>query len=238
MNTFVDMKENVIQLASYCRSQGVTLFGTAEISTVRDHFELPDDLKYRFEWAVSLGQRLSLSVLDDLKDAPTPLYFHHYRQLNFFLDRAAFLVSSYIQDLGYEALPVPASQVIDWNNQRGHLSHKKIGILAGLGWLGRNNLLVNPQYGARIRLVTVLTTMPLEKSRPVRANCGNCRNCLPACPANAIKSGPEEFNHIACFEKLKEFRNKGLVSQFICGLCVKACSGSQASSEPSLTGGV
>ena len=186
---------------------------------------MPDGLKHRFEWAVSLGQRLSLPVLDDLNEAPTPLYFHHYRQLNFFLDRTAFLVASHIQELGYEALPIPASQVIDWGGQRGHLSHKKIGALAGLGWLGRNNLLVNARYGACIRLVTILTTMPLEASRRIPDNCGACRSCLSACPASAIKTSPEDFDHIACFEKLKEFRNKGLVSQFICGLCVKACPG-------------
>jgi len=212
-------------IEAYARELGVSLFGVAEISRVREEFALPEKLKNRFSLAISMGKRLAGDVLEDIQDAPTQLYFHHYRQLNFFLDRAAFLISSRVQDLGFHALPIPASQVIDWQKHRGHLSHKKIGRLAGLGWIGRNNLLVNPDFGARFRLVTVLTDMPLEPSKLITADCGACRKCLSICPANAIKERPEDFDHIGCFEKLKEFRRRGLVSQHICGICVKACPG-------------
>ncbi len=204
---------------------GFSLFGTADISGIRDSFLLPEDLRSRVEFAISLGKRLVAGVLDDLQDGPTPLYFHHYRQVNSFLDRGALQLASRIQDLGFRAVPIPASQIIDWPKQRAHLSHKKIGELAGLGWIGRNNLLVTSEFGARFRLVTVLTDMPLEAGRPSATHCGECRKCIRACPANAIKERREDFGHIECFEMLKEFRNKGLVGQYICGLCVKACSG-------------
>jgi hypothetical protein len=220
------------KIEAYARELGVSLFGVAEISQVRDEFALPEGLKNRFSQAISMGKRLVGDVLEDIQDGPTQLYFHHYRQLNFFLDRAALLVSSRVQDMGFHALPIPASQVIDWQNQRAHLSHKKIGWLAGLGWIGRNNLLVNPDFGARFRLVTVLTDMPLEPSKPVAADCGACRKCLSTCPADAIKERREDFDHLACFEKLKEFRRRGLVGQFICGICVKACSGPSTSRPP------
>lgn len=210
-------------LESYARELGVSLFGVADISAVRGDFLLPESLKVRYPFALSLGKRLSDGVLEDLQNGPTPLYFHHYRQLNFFLDRVAFAISSRIQDLGYEAVPIPASQVIDWAGQRGHVSHKKIGELAGLGWIGRNNLLVNPKFGSRIRLVTILTSLPLEPGGRIAMGCGACRCCIPACPANAIKERREDFDHKACYEKLQEFRNRGLVGQFICGLCVRAC---------------
>jgi epoxyqueuosine reductase QueG len=124
------------------------------------------------------------------------------------------------------ALPIPASQIIDWERQQAHLSHKKIGRLAGLGWIGRNNLLVNPEFGAQFRLVTVLTNMPLKPDKPLESDCGECRRCLSCCPAAAIKEKQEDFDHKACFNKLKEFRRSGIVSQFICGVCVKACRGS------------
>ena len=218
-------------IEAYARELGVSLFGVAEISQVRDEFALPERLKDRFSQAISMGKRVVGDVLEDIQDAPTQLYFHHYRQLNFFLDRAAFLVSSRIQEMGFHALPIPASQVIDWQKQRAHLSHKKIGRMAGLGWIGRNNLLVNPDLGARFRLVTVLTDMPLEPSKPMAADCGACRKCLSTCPADAIKERREDFDHLGCFEKLKEFRRRGLVGQFICGICVKACSGTSLSSR-------
>jgi len=51
------------------------------------------------------------------------------------------------------------------------------------------------------------------------------QRCQAACPARAIKETPEEFDHLSCYNQLKEFRQSGLVSQFICGVCVKACYG-------------
>ena len=149
---------------------GFSLFGTADVSGIRDSIFLPENLRDRVGFALSLGKRLVTGVLDDIQDGPTPLYFHHYRQINYFLDRGAMLVASRIQDLGFRAVPIPASQVIDWPKQRAHLSHKKVGEMAGLGWVGRNNLLVTPQFGSQFRLVTVLTDMPLEAGDPSKAD--------------------------------------------------------------------
>jgi ferredoxin len=168
---------------------------------------------------------LSDAVLDDIPDHPTQIYFHHYRQMNFFLDRCALLVADHIQKQGFTSLAIAASQLIDWDKQRAHLSHKRVGRAAGLGWFGRNNLLVNPELGARLRLVTVLTDMPLEPDAPLGRDCGPCHACAAACPAGAIKDTREAFDHLACFEKLKEFRKKGYTTQFICGICVRDCHG-------------
>ncbi|MDD8021405.1 MAG: hypothetical protein PHU81_09585 [Acidobacteriota bacterium] len=201
------------------------LFGVADISSIKDSFLLPAHLIRHYEAAISLGKEVLLSVLDDIEGAPTPLYFHHYRQLNNFLDRAALQLAGKITSRGFLALPIAASQIIDWKEQKAHVSHKKIGRLAGLGWLGRNNLLVNPVLGARFRLVTVLTNMPLKTDQPLPFGCGNCHRCQTACPAQAIKNKPEEFDHLGCYQRLKEFRQSGIVGQFICGVCVKACYG-------------
>ena len=122
-------------------------------------------------------------------------------------------------------MPIPASQLLDWKKHIGHLSHKHVGVQAGLGWIGRNNLLVSPELGSRFRLVTILTDMPLEPDLPLSSDCDLCKNCLPTCPAKAIKETQAEFDHMACYEKLEEFRRSGVVSQHICGVCVKACSG-------------
>ncbi len=221
----VDQTQFLRLLADYAKELGVSFIGAADIAAIRHDFLLSPKIGNRYPFALSMGKRLADGVLEELEDRPTPLYFHHYRQANFFLDRAAFLISARIQDLGYDALPIPASQVIDWGAQKGHASHKKIGVLAGQGWIGRNNLLVHPEFGSRFRLVTVLTNIPLEPGKPLSDDCGDCRKCLSACPAKAIKERKEDFDHRACYEKLKEFRNQGLVAQFICGLCVRACSG-------------
>ena len=145
--------------------------------------------------------------------------------MNFFLDRGALLVADRIQKRGSRSLAIAASQIIDWEKQRAHLSHKHVGRAAGLGWFGRNNLLVNPDLGSRFRLVTVLTDMPLEPDVPLGRDCGACRACARACPAGAIKDTREAFDHRACYEALKEFRRKGYTTQFICGICVRDCRG-------------
>ncbi|MBN1271841.1 MAG: epoxyqueuosine reductase [Candidatus Aminicenantes bacterium] len=206
-------------------SLGFSLFGVADISGVPRGFNMEPETLRLYPRAVVLAKRLLDAVIETVKDAPNAVYFHHYRQLNFFLDRGAFLLSSAVQDMGYRALPIAASQIIDWENQKAHLSHKHMARLAGLGWIGRSNLLVTPEWGARVRLVTVLTDMPLEPDKPLDEDCGECRKCLDVCPASAIREKQEDFDHLACFEKLKEFRKRGLVGQYICGVCVRACPG-------------
>jgi epoxyqueuosine reductase len=218
-------KKNSELIKKKASSLGLSLCGIADIREIRKDFHLDLSFISRFDNAIVMGKRLLDPVIDDIKDRPTPLYFHHYRQLNFFLDRAAFLLSCFIQEQECQALPIPASQVIDWERHLGHLSHRHVGRLAGLGWLGRNNLLVNPELGSRYRLVTVLTDMTLEVDQPLDRDCGECRVCIDVCPAKAIKEKREDFDHIACYEKLKEFRRQGLVGQHICGVCVKACKG-------------
>ena len=215
-------KENLRKMALNLE---FSLFGVADITEIRREFHLHLDLVNQFDRGISLGKKLIDPIIDDINDRPTPLYFHHYRQINFFLDRAAFLLSTYIQEQGYKALPIPASQVIDWEKHIAHVNHKKVGQLAGMGWIGRNNLLVNPELGSRYRLVTILTDMSLEAEKPLDRDCGECMACLPPCPAQAIKENLEDFDHLACYDKLREFRRQGLVGQYICGVCVKACQG-------------
>jgi NAD-dependent dihydropyrimidine dehydrogenase PreA subunit len=210
-------------LKTFSFETGLELFGIADVAPIRGEFQLPPDVRNSFHRGIALGKRVLDTVLADIEDRPTPLYLHHYRQLNFFLDRAALLLAVFIRDHGFKALPIAASQIIDWDNQLAHLSHKKIARLAGLGWVGRNNLLIHPEYGAQFRLTTVLTDAPLEPDQALEGGCGDCFDCLPMCPAGAIQPDSADFNHRVCFEKLKEFRRSGIVGQFICGVCVKAC---------------
>ena len=212
------------KLKEESRRWGGDLFGAADLSqTPLETRDLTEGLLKDLSFGISIGVRLADAVMNSIDDHPTPLYLHHYRQANYTLDRIAFHVAALIQHMGGEALPIAASQIVDWEHQRGHLSHKRVAQAAGLGWLGRNNLLVSSAYGARIRLVSILTDLPLQTDTPLEDSCGTCRQCIAACPANAIREKVEEFDHLGCFEKLKEFRNKYNVGQYICGVCVKAC---------------
>lgn len=211
------------ELKSLAIDSGAVLFGVADIKFMKKEFYFSGEILRDLDYAISIGLRFSDPILDEIQGAPTKIYYHHYRQANIALDQIALRLTGFIQLKGYKALPVPVSQIIDWEKQKGHLSHKKIGELAGLGFIGRNNLLVNPKLGARFRLVSVLTSLPLETAKPLDEDCGNCRACMTVCPAGAIKEKPEDFDRIKCYEKLKEFRDKKIVDQFICGVCIKAC---------------
>lgn len=221
-------EDNYHKLNNWVLERGISLFGVADIRPFKEDFlHLSKQSIDSFDSGISLAVRLSDAVLEEIEDRPTQLYFHHYRQANFFLDRVAFSLVHFIQGMGCGALPIPASQIVDWEHQKGHLSHKKVAQEAGLGWTGRNNLLVNPTYGARIRLVTVLTDLPLKHDHPIEGGCLKCEECLAVCPAGAIKERQEDFEHLECFEQLRLFRKRDHIGQYICGVCVKACKGMQ-----------
>lgn len=59
-------------------------------------------------------------------------------------------------------------------------------VRAGLGWIGRNGMLVNPKLGTFTFIGTLITTLDLEPSRPMKNRCGTCQKCIEACPTGAI----------------------------------------------------
>ena len=218
--------QNTEKLKTLTHQWGGALFGVADLrSFKKEEFLLPASVIDQLPFAISVAYHLSDAVLEGIEGQPTPHYFHHYQRSNILLDNIGLMVNSAIQDLGYQAMPIAASQLVDWKSQRGHLSHKHVARAAGLGWIGRNNLLVNERFGSRIRLVTILTDLPLVVSPPSTKNCGSCRDCLTVCPAGAIKERPEDFDHTGCYEQLKTFSKTLHLSHHICGVCVKACRG-------------
>jgi len=221
----MDKDKNYLQLKEFTALQGADLFGVADISGIKDSFLLSPKIMDKFDKAICMGVRLSESVLEEMDGGPTRLYSYHYRAVNLLLDQLALRVNNLIQSKGFSALPIPATQILDWQKQSAHLSHKRLGVLAGLGWIGRNNLLVNKELGSQLRLVSVLTDMPLKLDSPEQNDCKSCRACVTICPAGAIKDNSEDFDHIKCFEKLKGFQKQRLSEQYICGVCMQACRG-------------
>jgi epoxyqueuosine reductase len=222
----MDQIENARKIEALCRHWGAALFGVADLRQFKkEELLLSPSVIDQLPLAISVGFHLSDAILEEIEDKPIPLYFHHYQRVNILLDNIGLTVTSAIQDLGYQAMAIPASQIVDWKEQRGHLSHKHVARAAGLGWLGRNNLLVNERFGSRIRLVTIITDLPLAAGAPLAKDCGSCRACAKVCPAGAIAERQEDFDHLRCYEQLKTFSKALHFSHHICGVCVKACRG-------------
>jgi len=97
-------------------------------------------------------------------------------------------------------------------------------------WAGRGR--VTPEFGPRVRLVTVLTDLPLMPDRPVRNRCGTCQECTKACPAGAIRNVRTESHYETreqavalekCHALVKTFAERPGIGARICGVCVRAC---------------
>jgi epoxyqueuosine reductase len=221
----MDKTKNYSALKKFCLNEGIDIFGVADISEIKNEFKISPKTLQNLDKAVCLGVMLSQAVLSEIEEVPTKLYFHHYKIVNSFLDQVALKLCNIIQKEGFSALAIPATQIIDWEKNTAHLSHRKLGVLAGLGWIGRNNLLVNQKLGSQFRLVSILTSMPLKADNVIEKDCGECSLCVKICPAGAIQEKPVDFDHVKCFGKLKSFQSQRQVEQFVCGVCVNICRG-------------
>jgi epoxyqueuosine reductase QueG len=210
-------------IESVARQTGIVLFGVADLKEISD---ASGDVSLNgLTTGIIFGYRLNDVVLDGIVDHPTRTYQYHYRQVNLLLDHVGLRIASYIQELGFRVFPVPSSQVVDWDSLAGHVSHRAIGRLAGLGWIGKNNLLVNPVYGSRARYASVLTDMDLPYGGPIEGDCGACRRCSVSCPGRAIGEDRSDFDLAKCKETIDRVRKIANIGSHICGICVKACKG-------------
>lgn len=216
-------KKNYKFLQKIAFQQGINLFGIADCNKIKEEIPNCSYLIKDFKYGISMGYKLSSKIIESIENKPTKIYSYHYRQINLLLDQTALLINSFIQAKGFNSLPIPSSQVINWETLEGELSHKTIGLYAGLGWLGRNNLLVNSKYGSCVRYVSVLTDFPLLVNNRIENNCGSCKNCIAVCPALAIKM--DEFDLLKCKEQLKIFSKE--IGHHICGICLKVCQGNE-----------
>ena len=212
---------------------GGDLAGVAEVEPLRELKVDPPDLLQPFTRAVSIAVQVPRSVFEMISDRPTPIYSAVYQTANRILDEIAFRTALTLQNDGFYSLPIPASQVLDKEELRGAISHKAVARMAGLGWQGKNLLLITPQYGSRVRLVTILTKAPLKPDVAPKNRCGNCMLCRDACPAGAIKGintddhykdRDEALYFSRCAEKLmREFATIPEIGFPICGICIKVC---------------
>ncbi len=74
-----------------------------------------------------------------------------------------------------------------WYTDTGPILERDLAQQAGLGWIGKNSMLINPKVGSYFLLAEILLGIPLELDLPLNLDhCGSCTRCIDACPTSCI----------------------------------------------------
>jgi epoxyqueuosine reductase len=122
----------------------------------------------------------------------------------------------------------------------GPILERELARRAGLGWIGKNTTLINPQWGSFIFLAELFLGVALEPDPPFGGeHCGTCTRCLDACPTGSLKE-PYLLDANLCLSYLT-IERKGPIPQelrpkmdqwiFGCDICQQVCPWNQKSSR-------
>jgi len=215
------------ELTQFLKSHGASLVGLADLH------EIDAGARDGFPFGISIAIALDPKIMSDVKDGPTAAYYAEYKRLNILLDDLAQKTIQFLTDKGYRALARPATFAEDKSNLTAKLPHKTVATRAGLGWIGKCNLLVTKKFGSALRFTTVLTDAPLATGKPVNYSlCLHCTHCVDACPAHAHTGAvgqpgmPREalYDAFKCRDTARGLSLKSFGEPVsLCGLCIVAC---------------
>ncbi|MGE5627896.1 MAG: epoxyqueuosine reductase [Solirubrobacterales bacterium] len=177
----------LFDLISELNTRGADFFRVVDVSM------LPKEENQGYGIALLIGSALSPNyILRGVKEKK--LDKSEFRAKECLTDKLAELAEEYIVSKGYKAFAqsernLSKNGYYDDITKTTSLPHKKIAMMAGLGWIGKSNLLVTRKYGSAICMSSVLTNIPVsaENKGLIMPECGECTICQDNCPSGAIK---------------------------------------------------
>lgn len=111
---------------------------------------------------------------------------------------------------------------------------------SGLGWIGKNTLLIHPKKGSYFFLAELIIDLELVYDNPIKDYCGTCRRCIDACPTEAISPSGYLVDGSKCISYLtielkeaipKSFKGKMDNWMFGCDICQEVCPWNRFSNQ-------
>ncbi len=131
---------------------------------------------------------------------------------------------TYIQSISQEELSF--KPIVD----TGELIDVVVAQRAGLGFIGKNGLLITEEFGSYVYLGEIITNIPFDPDTPIENQCGECTRCIDLCPTSALL-GDGRMNGQRCLSYQtqtkgmmpKEFRPKIRTIIYGCDICQEVC---------------
>ena len=220
------------------RGADVVGFGPSALLESAPHIMRPSRYLPTARALVSIALHINEAACDLIgraaNDHTAPPSYHSYQWftlsiINLKLDEFAYFGAKFLEDRGWRSYPVPANIPHDirptpeYPGGPGDLSHKHAAVACGLGDFGWHNLVLTPEFGARQKLVTIVTEAPLRPDPlcmqklcdPVACDWA----CARACPTAAISQNAAKKASIRIGEKTVEY------ARIIGWRCRWGCSG-------------
>ncbi len=112
---------------------------------------------------------------------------------------------------------------------------------SGIGWIGKNTLLINPKLGSFFFLAEMIVDFELNYGSPISDYCGTCTKCIDACPTDAIAEDGYVMNGSKCISYLtielkdehlpEEYKGKMENWMYGCDICQDVCPWNRFSKE-------
>ena len=148
------------------------------------------------------------------------LYSDEYQHLNNMLKEISKEVADKFNAIVFPpTTEIPAEKINNVKEYYQHtISHRLVAEYAGIGWRGKNELIITEERGPTVRFTSILINIPMIQGSRIETKCGECKSCLDVCPFLKNKENLEDYR-----ENCRKFIFSFGLKHDVCGKCIKAC---------------